>query len=271
MSASCIYSGWVMHRRLRPMRHQFRYRSWWLLLDLDEVDALDRRLRFFSRGARNLISFHDGDHGHDGADLRTQIVQKLYANGIDFDGGPIRILCTPRIFGYQFNPLSIYFCYRWNGQVAALVYEVHNTFGERHSYCLAAETPRGGVIRQYSNKQFYVSPFLGMEMGYDFRVTPPAETLTIGITGSERGQPLLNAVLHAERHELSDRRLFILLLSHPFVTLKVIAAIHFEAFRLWRRGLSVHSHVHVYQTSPDNTETGHSHEHAQNRPRRARQ
>lgn len=265
MVASCVYSGWVMHRRLGPTRHQFRYRAWWLLLDLDEVDALDKKLHLFSRGVRNLISFHDSDHGHDGSDLRTQIARKLEANGIGFDGGPIRLLCAPRVLGYQFNPLSIYFCYLRDGQPAAVVYEVHNTFGERHSYCLDVGTQHGGIARQSCDKRLYVSPFMGMEISYDFRVVLPTETLTVGITGSEGGRPLLNAVLQAKRLELSDWRLLALLISHPFVTRKVIAAIHFEAFRLWRKGLPVHSHLPVSRSSYDKTASECPHEPAQDR------
>lgn len=251
MASSCIYSGWVMHRRLHPRRHSFRYRAWWLLIDLDEIDALDKRLRLFSRGRRNLISFHDGDYGHDQSSLRAQITRQLSAGGIDYDGGPIRLLCSPRVLGYQFNPLSIYFCHRRDGELAATVYEVHNTFGERHSYCLAAQADSSGVVRQSRDKKFYVSPFMGMDMRYDFRVMPPGETLTVAIAGSEQGQPLLNAVLQAERQELNDRRLASLLVTHPLVTLKVIAAIHYEAVRLWWKGLTIHPHSAALDTKQE--------------------
>ena len=240
MSASCLYTGWVMHRRLHPRRHQFRYRAWWLLLDLDEIDTIDTKLRLFSHGRRNFLSFHDDDFGHDASDLRAQIARQLRASHIDFDGGPIRLLCSPRVFGYQFNPLSIYFCYSRSGDLVATVYEVHNTFGERHSYCIAAHVDPAGTVRQSRNKSFYVSPFMGMDMNYDFRLAPPGETLTVGIAGFEGGIPLIKAVLHAERQELSDRRLALLLCTQPLVTLKVIAAIHFEAVRLWWKGLTIH-------------------------------
>lgn len=243
MDASCIYSGWVMHRRLSPVQHHFRYRAWWLLLDLDEIDALDNKLRWFSRVRRNVFSFHDRDFGHDGTDLRGQIEQRLAANGIAFDGGPIRLLCAPRVLGYQFNPLSIYFCYRRDGALAATVYEVHNTFGERHSYCLPVASLHSGIVRQRSDKQFYVSPFMGMAMSYDFRVVPPGKSLTVGITGAERGAPLIHAVLQAERSKLTDGQLLRLFGSHPLVTWKVITAIHWEALRLWRKGLTLHPHV----------------------------
>ena len=240
---SCIYSGWVMHRRLRPVLHHFRYRAWWLLLDLDEIDLLDRQLRLFSRGRGNLISFHDRDHGHSVEDLRGEIERLLATSGIAFDGGRIRLLCAPRVLGYQFNPLSIYFCHQRSGGLAAIVYEVHNTYGERHSYCLAA-APRGdGVVSQSADKRFYVSPFIDMEMRYDFRVAPPDESLRVGITGSQRDSPVIHAVLQAQRRELSDRHLLALLVTHPLVTWKVTGAIHFEALRLWWKGLAVRRHV----------------------------
>lgn len=242
MTSSCIYSGWVMHRRLHPRRHHFRYRAWWLLLDLDELDDISNDLRLFSRGRRNIISFRDRDFGHDASDLRTQINMQLAARGIELDGGPIRLLCSPRVLGYQFNPLSIYFCYRSDGDLVATVYEVHNTFGERHSYCLAARPDRSGVVRQSREKRFYVSPFMGMGMSYDFRLTPPDSTLTVAISGCENGTPLINAVLQAERRDLRDAQLARLLLTHPLVTLKVTAAIHFEAARLWWKGLAIHPH-----------------------------
>lgn len=260
--ASCIYSGWVMHRRLRPVRHQFRYRSWWLLLDLEEIDALDLRLTAFSRNRRNLISFHDSDHGHDdGVALRDQIARRLSVDGIDYDGGPIRLLCTPRVLGYQFNPLSVYFCHRRDGSLAAIVYEVHNTYGERHSYCLRSSAHDERTVHQRCAKQFYVSPFLGMGMSYGFRVAPPHDTLTIGITGSDKDHPLIHAVLTADRHELSDRRLLALLCSQPFVSLKVTAAIHFEALRLWRKGLAIHPHIAV-RTEPQNDSNTSERQHA---------
>lgn len=243
MTASCIYSGWVMHRRLYPRRHHFRYRAWWLLLDLAEIDTLDKRLMIFSRRRGNLISFHDGDYGHDETPLRDQIVRRLHAKGISFDDGRICLLCSPRVLGYQFNPLSVYFCYRQSGELAATVYEVHNTYGERHSYTMAANAEEGGTIRQSSKKAFYVSPFMGMDMSYDFRLAPPGETLTLGISGAEKGVALINTVLHAQRQELTDLRLAELLCTYPLVTLKVIAAIHFEAVRLWWKGLTVHPHV----------------------------
>jgi DUF1365 family protein len=239
MTTSCIYSGWVMHRRLKPRRHRFRYRAWWLLLDLDELPALAERLRWFSHGRFNLFSFHDADHGHEAAPLRSQIERRLGDAGIAFDGGPIRLLCMPRVLGYAFNPLSIYFCHRRDTALAAMVYEVHNTFGERHSYVIEAPRDIGAVIRQRSDKRLYVSPFMDMDMAYEFRVTLPASTIAVGISGADAQGPLISAVLQARRRELGDAQLLRLLFTHPFVTLKVIGAIHWEALRLWGKRLQL--------------------------------
>ena len=240
--ASCIYSGWVMHRRLKPRRHRFRYRAWWLLLDLDELPQLSARLRWLSRGRFNLFAFHDGDYGHDTTPLRQQIERQLADAGIVFDGGAIRLLCMPRVLGYAFNPLSIFFCHSRGGEIAAMVYEVHNTFGERHSYVIAAAPGEADVVRQSTKKRFHVSPFMDMDMGYEFRVTHPADTISVGISGSDVGGPLIHATLQARRRELCDAQLLRLLITHPLVTLKVISAIHWEALRLLGKRVRLRAH-----------------------------
>jgi uncharacterized protein len=241
-SASAIYTGWVMHRRLQPRRHGFRYRAWWLLLDIDELPSLTARLRWLSLDRVNLFAFYTRDFGHGAAPLRPQIERKLAEAGIPFDGGAIRLLCMPRVIGYAFNPLSIYFCYLHDGNIAALVYEVHNTFGERHSYVVEAAPSLDGVIRQTTAKRLHVSPFMGMDMRYDFRVSPPAETLTVAISGANASATLINASLHAHRRELSDWQLLRLLASEPLVTFKVIGAIHWEALRLLAKRLRFYPH-----------------------------
>jgi len=140
---STLYVGSVMHRRLRPRRHRLRYRVFWMLLDLDEIERLPRVLRLFSHNRFNAVSFHDADHGDGSATpLRAQVERHLAAAGIALGGGAIRLLCMPRILGYGFNPLSVYFCYQRSGLLAAILYEVHNTFGERHSYLI----PTGGPV-----------------------------------------------------------------------------------------------------------------------------
>ncbi len=161
----------VMHQRLRPRRHRLRYRIFSLLLDLDELDGLAARLWLFSHNRFNLFSFADRDHGNGSTEpLRAQIEHQLTAAGIAPDGGPIRLLTMPRVLGYVFNPLSVYFCYRRAGALAAIVYEVNNTFGERHNYLVPVSGESTGMIYQECVKQLFVSPFLDTEMNYSFRV-----------------------------------------------------------------------------------------------------
>ncbi|MBR1154051.1 MULTISPECIES: DUF1365 domain-containing protein [unclassified Bradyrhizobium] len=234
---SALYTGAVMHRRLRPVAHQFRYRAFWLLIDLDELPLLAARLRLLSRNRFNLFAVHDADHGDGSATpLRNQAERILAQAEIDIAGGPISLLCMPRTLGYSFNPISIYFCHRTDGELAAIVYEVHNTFGERHSYVSAVES-RTGTIRQTCSKAFHVSPFMDMELVYDFRLSAPAERIAIGINASKGGQRVLNACLVGARRELSDGALLRLFFAVPLITAKVTLAIHWEALRLWLKGM----------------------------------
>ena len=237
MSAA-LYVGYVMHRRVRPRPHRLRYRVFWLLFDLDSIAELDERLRLFSLGRLNLFSFNLADHGDGTATpLRTQVEQKLRSAGISLEGGRIELLCMPRILGYVFNPLSIYYCYASNGELAALIYQVHNTFGERHSYVLEAGCPENDVVSQQANKTFYVSPFLDMNMRYAFRARIPGEALSLSIMGSDPQGPLITAVMTGRRRALTDAALLRVFVTHPLLTLKVIGGIHFEAARLWLKGI----------------------------------
>lgn len=235
---SAIYVGSVTHRRFAPRLHSLCYRAFWLLLDLDELPAVAARLRLFSYNRPNLFSLYDADHG-DGSrkPLREQIDRCLAEAGIELaDGGAVRLLCMPRTLGYSFNPLSIYFCHRADGALAAVIYEVHNTFGERHSYLIPHDAS-AGVVRQRCRKAFYVSPFLDMEMRYDFRVHLPDRRIAVAIRASGTEGPLISACLVGGRQDLSDIALLRAFVAVPAVTLKVITAIHWEALRLWLKGL----------------------------------
>lgn len=237
---SALYVGTVMHRRIRPKAHRLRYRVFWMLLDLDAIDGLGRQLRLFSRNRFNVVSFHDSDHGDgSGEPLRAQAERHLLAAGIAPDGGAIRLLCMPRIFGYGFNPLSIYFCHRRDDALVAILYQVHNTFGERHSYLIRVDAPASDRIQQRCDKTFYVSPFLDMEMSYAFRVTPPHERVAVSIRGSDKDGPLIVATLAGERRPLTDRTLLRIMATHPLLTFKVIGAIHFHALLLWWKGVGL--------------------------------
>jgi len=239
---SSLYVGAVMHRRVRPRPHRLRYRVFWMLLDLDEIGELPRRLWMFSRNRFNAASFYDTDHG-DGSrqPLRQQIERHLRQAGIDTEGGAIKLLCMPRIFGYGFNPLSIYFCHRRDDSLAAIVYEVHNTFGERHSYLIPVETARGEAIDQHCDKSFYVSPFIAMDMTYAFRIAVPDERVNLAIRAADKDGLLLAAALTGDRVALTNKALLRSLLAYPLLTLKVIGAIHWQALRMWLKGFRLHA------------------------------
>jgi DUF1365 family protein len=241
---SALYSGQVMHQRLKPLRHRLRYRVFTLLLDLDDIDALGARLRWFSVGRFNLFSFRPGDHGDGSADtvagLRTHIEARLREAGLP-TGGALRLLAMPRMLGYAFNPLSIWFCHAPDGRLQAIVYEVNNTFGQRHSYLIEVAGAADDLVTQRCDKQMYVSPFLGMALHYRFRITPPGERLGVGISVHDADDAaMLNARLDARQRPLTDGQLLRAFVTHPLLTLKVVAGIHWEALRLWIKGARLH-------------------------------
>ncbi|WP_018388285.1 DUF1365 domain-containing protein [Ancylobacter sp. FA202] len=236
--ASALYAGEVMHVRLKPRRHRLAYRLFSLLLDLDEIAGLDERLRLFSRNRFNVFSFHDRDYADpDAGPLKVQVERLLAAAGLAPDGGAIRLLTLPRLFGYAFNPLSVYFCHRRDGSLIALLYEVNNTFGQRHSYLIPVGAGEVAPLRHKAEKRFYVSPFMDMGLTYSFRITPPGEGLRIAILASDADGPVLSAVQTARRRPLNDRQLLRVMLSYPLLTLKVIAGIHWEALWIWAKGM----------------------------------
>ena len=241
--ASALYVGTVTHERLRPKPHRLRYRIFSLLLDLDEIPTLAARLRLFSHRHFNLFGFDERDHADgSGAPLRGWVEKQLAMAGIDLEGGAIRLLAMPRVLGYGFNPLSVYFCYHCNGQLLALLHQVHNTFGERHTYLIpvgACDDPT--AIRQDCAKVFHVSPFLAVDMRYQFRIRAPDATLNVVISGTDADGPIIIAALAAERRDLTDAALLGAFLRTPLLTAKVVLGIHWEALQLWRKGLRFHS------------------------------
>lgn len=240
---SAIYRGSVVHERLRPKRHSLRYAVFSLLLDLDELPELDRRFRLFAHNRFAPLSFYDRDHGPTtGAALRPWVEDRLREAGIEAKGGPIRLLCYPRIFGYVFNPLSVFFCYRPDGGLAAILYEVCNTYSERHTYVIPVAGSKRPIVRQTCRKSLYVSPFIDMAADYHFRVLPPDDEVSIVIRQEDAGGLLLAACFRGEREEIDERALARILLRFPLQTLKIITAIHWEALRMWLKGFRVFSH-----------------------------
>ena len=236
--SNAIYFGRVMHARLRPRAHRFRYRVFSLLLDVDRLPDLASRLRLLSLNRFNLFSLHARDHGDPATPgLRTWAEKKLREAGIQGAPARIELLCFPRILGYVFNPLSIWFCRAEDGQLRALIYEVHNTFGERHAYVCAV--PQGGmggdIVSQRAAKDFYVSPFIDMAAEYRFRVRKPDERLAVVIREYGPEGELLRATLSGRRAVLNDRVLLRAFFAYPLMTLKVTMAIYWQAFRLWQK------------------------------------
>lgn len=250
MTASALYTGIVVHQRFRPKPHRLRYRMAQLWIDIDELDAVAGRLRLFSRNRFNLIAFHDRDYGdRSGSSLRQQVENHLAAAGIAFDGGPIRLLTMPRIFGHVFNPISTWFCHARDGGLTATIYEVTNTFGDRHFYVIRATERTNGTVHQSCDKALYVSPFMDLDMRYDFALKPPGEGVALVITGSDAGGKLIVASFIAKRVALNDGVLLKLLFGIPLMTLRVVAGIHWEALKLWRKGIAVRRHPEPPDTS----------------------
>jgi len=237
-----ILSAQVMHRRLFPVRYRFTYRVFSLLLDLDSLPALHRRLRLFSHNRFNLFSFHDRDHGpRDGQPLRPWIDAVLAGRGIELAGGPVRLLCFPRVLGYVFNPLSVWYCQHADGTLRAVLCEVSNTFGERHSYLLHEDGgPLDWPVRGHKPKVFHVSPFIPMDARYQFRLSEPGTKLSVLIREYQDDALMLVASLHGRLQALTDARLAGAFLRYPLLTLKVMALIHWQALKIWLRGGRFH-------------------------------
>jgi DUF1365 family protein len=230
---SSLYVGRVGHTRLRPFHHSFEYRIYMLLVDLDELDEIHRRLRVFSHNRWNLFGLSDTDHGgRDGRGLREWINEQLRGAGIELPGGRVMLLAFPRVLGYTFDPLTIWYCYDADGRLRALLHEVKNTFGEQHGYLV----PIDGELRHQFDKAFFVSPFMDMEARYEFALNDPREHVSVGITMHDSAGPILRASLRGHRVPLTDRSLLRVFFTHPLVTLKVIAAIYWQGLLLWRKG-----------------------------------
>lgn len=239
--SSCIYEGSVVHKRLTPRRHALAYRVFTLCLDVDEIDRIDRSLRLFSRGRRNLVGFFDADLGEPGPDsVGAKARRLLERSGLEDFGASIQLVCYPRLLGFVFNPLSVYFCRDAAGRVGAMIYEVSNTFGERKSYVIPiVDDGDGDQITQDCAKDMYVSPFTAASGHYAFHCIAPSDRVVIGVNFREAGRPVLKTHFRGDRRPLTDGVILRLMARYPLMTLKVFGAIHLEAARLWAKGVPI--------------------------------
>lgn len=229
-----LYHGVVRH--MRPSKHRLRYGVFMLALDLD---ALPKRLRLFAHNRFSLISLYDRDHAdRQNAPIKPQIETKLREAGIAWDGGRVVLLTMPRLLNYVFNPISVYFCHRHDGALVAIVHEVSNTFGERAFYALPATYDEHGVVHQSCVKRFFVSPFLEMDLSYDFHITPPDAKAGVAMIVWRGDEIALTASFAGTHRPLTDVNILRAWAGNPLMTLKVIAGIHWEALWMWMKGVA---------------------------------
>ncbi len=248
--------GTVGHRRFRPRQHALSYRVFSLLVDLDELDRLSSACRLLSINRPGIISWWERDHGLGSlTGLRRDIDDMVKQSGLGPRPASMSMLCFPRVLGYAFNPLTAYFCRDARGRLQTMVYEVNNTFGGRHFYVVAAGERHNGTYFHAAKKAFYVSPFNNVEGDYAFRISGTGDPTTIGVSLKVDGKPLLTAHHTAKPVTLSDRALTAALTRMPLMTFKVIAGIHYEALRLWLKGLRTTKRPRLPATPSSYTQT----------------
>jgi DUF1365 family protein len=241
MPASCVYEGWVRHRRHGPASHALRMRLFMLYLDLDELPELFDRYRIASARGRAIVEFRREDHlGDVRRPLAGEIRELVAARTGARPSGPVRLLTNLRYFGHCFNPLSLYYCFDPAGtRVEAIVAEVTNTpWGERHAYVLspASELPVGSLMFGRFEKAFHVSPFMGMDHTYGWRMNEPGRRLFVHIDSEQNEQIVFDATLSLERGPLTPARLGALLVRHPLLTLRIVRQIYAHGLRLRLKG-----------------------------------
>ena len=235
---SKIYTGKVIHKRFKPKEHYFKYNVFSLLIDLNELEEINKYIKFFSYNKFNIISFYDKDHGdRDGSSIKLWVKKNLRNIGIMTEDISIKLLCYPRIFGYVFNPLSTYFIYDKHSKLISIFYEVKNTFGEQHTYIFKAQDEK--TVQNKCKKKFYVSPFIEMDCEYHFKTLNPREQLSVVINQNDKDGKLLFASQDGISKDFNNKNLILSYLTHPLMTFKIIGAIHYEAFKLWAKRIKL--------------------------------
>lgn len=264
---SALYCGWMRHRRVLPKVHDFRYDLFMVYLDLAELDSVFAGRWFWSVRRMALARFRREDHLGDAAVPLDAAVRDLVAERTGRrPEGPIRLLTHLAYFGYGFNPVSFYYCFdAADSRVQTIVAEVNNTpWGEQHCYVLdQANAPRKGALARHQfDKDFHVSPFMPMQIGYDWMFGDPGEELLVHMilnsrpdaAGGAGREKLFDATLHLQRQPITGAALALALVRFPFMTLKVIFGIHWQALRLWLKGVPVFTYPDK-QPAPAGTAT----------------
>lgn len=239
-AAAMLYLGQVMHARMKPKVHRFTYSVYALVIDIARLGECSTASAIFSVNRFNLLSFHERDHGSgDGRPLKDHVFKMLLDAGVKQQVKRVLLMCYPRVLGFTFNPIAVYFCYGETDELVAVIYEVRNTFGDMHTYVAplrANELSEAGV-RQERQKLFHVSPFMDMGMHYRFRLRPPMDDLAVRILETDQTGPILAATFVGQRKDLTTASVADAFLRIPLVTLKVVGGIHWEAMKLWFKGI----------------------------------
>jgi uncharacterized protein len=242
---SALYVGKLRHRRFSPRLHAFSYPVYMAFVDIDRLPELMRVSPFAAYNRWNWTSYHERDHfGDPRRPLRERLARDARLNGVTLPGGSVFLLTHLRYLGYVFNPVSFYYCYAADGALELMMAEVNNTFGEKYNYWLHASNQQpAAVAKRYSTaKHMHVSPFMDMHLRYDWIFAPPGERLVAHMNTLADGQAFFDATLKLQRRPWTRRELHNALVAYPLMTLRVIAAIHWEALRLWLKNVPVFTH-----------------------------
>ena len=244
---SCLYRAEVMHHRFEPKQHRFHYNIFMFYLDLDELDSIVEKFSLISRNRFNYFSFRDSEHlqlPKDGPDktksTKEHITNYIRQQGISEDIGRIMLLTNLNTMGYQFNPVSFYFCFDTESKPICCVAEISNTYREMKLFILGKEMFDRNKFHLNTKKYFYVSPFTDMDTNFDFNIEIPGEKMNIKIDDYKDNRKFFISTLTGTRKELTKARLMWYALRFPLITLQVIGLIHWNALKLWLRKLEYH-------------------------------